>query len=80
MGCDSLDLGNGQLAIVCTRGRAKTKRCSHGGCFAKGALLCDFKLANGRTCDAPICKKHSTHTGPDTDYCLPHAHVMAERC
>ncbi len=77
MPCTPIKLGDAN-AIVCTRGRSKGKRCSHGGCFRVHTVLCDFKLANGKTCDAPLCKAHAHHTGDDTDYCLPHAEVMAE--
>jgi hypothetical protein len=34
--------------------------------------LCDFKLEGGKTCDAPMCDKHATRIGRNTDYCPQH--------
>lgn len=34
--------------------------------------LCDAPLANGKTCDAPICPSCATSGGEDIDYCPDH--------
>lgn len=77
MPCDRYDFGNGVTAIVCRRGQ-RTKRCSSPGCVSAAPLLCDYPLANGKTCDKPVCKAHSEtdKTKPDTDYCAPHARLL----
>jgi hypothetical protein len=34
--------------------------------------LCDYPIGKGRTCNAPICQKHSTPGGKGIDYCPDH--------
>ena len=43
-------------------------------CGDRGALLCDFILpATGKTCDRPMCAKHTTKgKEPKTDFCREH--------
>jgi hypothetical protein len=38
-------------------------------------LLCDYPVGNGKTCDKPMCAKHSTSGGKDIDYCPDHKHA-----
>lgn len=42
-------------------------------CCAMSSYLCDFELANGKTCDAPICDEHARQIGPDRHLCPTHA-------
>lgn len=61
----------GGVAIVCgPRGRGRSKRCRW--CSSKADLLCDHPVAEGRTCDAPICKAHAHEVGPDRHLCPEH--------
>lgn len=41
-------------------------------CGAMSTRLCDFKLSNGKTCDAPMCDAHSHRVGANTDFCRLH--------
>jgi hypothetical protein len=41
-------------------------------CLAPSSFLCDHKLPNGKTCDAPLCAEHATEVGPDRHYCPRH--------
>lgn len=63
--------------IICTRGGSKI-RCKY--CGFPGNKLCDYPLSGikgGKTCDAPMCEKCATHVPPDSDYCKPHAAMIA---
>lgn len=42
-------------------------------CCAMSDILCDWKLADGGTCDAPLCYDHATEIGPDEHLCPAHA-------
>lgn len=54
--------------IICTR--REFKRCRY--CGRAANLLCDYKLPNGKTCDAPICPRCSVPIGAGLDYCRLH--------
>lgn len=41
--------------IICSR--TKVKRCAY--CDRPPERLCDYRLANGKTCDTPMCAGHS---------------------
>lgn len=41
-------------------------------CDDISTLLCDWKLEQGGTCDAPLCAKHGTAVGPDLHLCPIH--------
>ncbi len=69
MPCERHKLSNGGLVIVCSRGRQPRAKCS---CGRPAPLLCDYPIGT-KTCDAPICKKCATHTGPNRDLCPEHA-------
>ena len=63
--------------IICTRGQ-RTKPCKY--CGRPSNKLCDYPLSGikgGDTCDTPMCEHCATHVPPDTDYCKPHAAMMA---
>lgn len=73
MTCESVDLGSGQRAIVCS----PTKRCK---CGRRATLLCDWKVPTKKsgTCDAPICDRCTTSPAPDKDLCAKHARAFEE--
>ncbi len=80
MTCTKIDLGNGAVAIVCSRGRKPGPPCRT--CGSDSPYLCDFPLkgrAAGRTCSAPMCEKHRHSLGPNVDYCPTHARMHAEQ-
>lgn len=78
MTCTPIDLGNGNYAIVCSRGskpRALCSACKH----RTHELLCDHPLAGklvGRTCSAKLCRKCAA-TVDGKDLCPPHARAHA---
>lgn len=41
-------------------------------CCAISVLLCDWKLGDGSTCDAPLCDAHGVVIGPDKHLCPIH--------
>jgi hypothetical protein len=57
--------------------RARRKQCST--CGAPADKLCDYVIAEGKTCDAPICGKCALHREPDCDYCKEHKYQLLER-
>ncbi len=67
-----VDLGHGNYAIVCTRGRQQ-KRCYV--CQRPAPVLCDYPVAANKsgTCDRACCKTHSKSVGKGRDYCAEHA-------
>jgi hypothetical protein len=66
MTCHVVKAG-GVMAIVCTSGR--TMRCACGG---PGALLCDWKLGKGKTCDTPMCQGCAKEVAPEKHLCRAH--------
>lgn len=76
MSCEKVDLGNGNFAITCGRGRpAKAAPCSF--CRARPhTKLCDFELAPGRTCDRKMCDRCATSVGTEKDHCPNHNQVQ----
>lgn len=78
MTCNTIDLGNGETAIVCSRGR-KPRRCTV--CNRNRiAVLCDFPLAGkktGKTCSRGLCERCAVHVGPDRDLCPAHGKAEA---
>ena len=41
-------------------------------CMAISTILCDWKLDDGRTCDAPLCAEHAHDMGKDRHLCDLH--------
>jgi hypothetical protein len=76
--CTPINLGNGNVAIVCTRGGRPRTLCS--ACKSRvHELLCDHPLAGklvGRTCSAKLCRRCATHVD-GKDLCPPHARAHA---
>jgi DNA adenine methylase len=77
MSCQRIDLPGGSI-IACSRGAKPKAPCSVPGCDRPHAALCDFRLKNGRTCDAKLCASHRTKAGSDVDYCPPHSKMGEE--
>ena len=64
--CIHIKLPGGGVAIARVA-KQRTPKCQF--CGASGAsLLCDFRLPDGKTCDASC----STPVGADLDYCVDH--------
>jgi hypothetical protein len=71
MKCDTIDLGQGQFAIVCTRGRRHN--CEF--CSRYATKQCDFPiLKDGKqtTCSKFICDRCAVAQSPGIDFCGPH--------
>lgn len=74
--CKWINLPNGGVAHV-NMGHSKPKRCkfcTHG----TGAMLCDFTVGQGKTCDAPMCERCATEVGLDLHHCPTHKGKTAE--
>lgn len=41
-------------------------------CADFSALLCDWPIISGVTCDAPLCKAHACEVGQNRHYCPRH--------
>lgn len=72
MTCQLIRTPTGMI-VVCARGRRPHQVCSVPGCGRDARRLCDERLANGQTCDKPLCTSHAVSIGPDQDLCPPHA-------
>lgn len=57
--------------IVCQRGVQARAKCV--SCHRPHTKLCDFEIAPGKTCDAPLCGSCATSGGTNVDYCREHA-------
>lgn len=67
MACHHVKLPGSPGVIVCTRGRRR--RCQ---CGATASLQCDWKVGEGKTCDAHICPGCAREVGPDKHLCPTH--------
>jgi len=76
MPCERLPMGDGAVAIVCTRGRRVRQRCDEPGCHRPMVALCDWPVAGG-TCSRRVCVGHQRHQVRNVDYCPTHARVGA---
>lgn len=83
MPCTTVNLGNGNFVITCSRGRKPKALCEV--CRERPhEVLCDFQLSGakaGKTCDRKMCRQCAAHVGHDRDMCPPHAklaHTQAE--
>ena len=77
MPCEKKDLGDGSVAIVCSR--RPSYRCVH--CGRRADLLCDFPVIRGKTkgtCDARLCGACTTKAD-GMDLCRPHAGLWADQ-
>lgn len=71
MGCERIDMGKGNFAFVCSRGRKAKPKCK---CGREARYQCDDETAPGQTCDAYICPTCATWARKkvDTHYCPEH--------
>jgi len=68
--CVHVDLGGGSFAIARIAGK-RPEPCRF--CRKKPSeRLCDWKVAGGKTCDAPMCAECAIHVGKDKDICPAH--------
>jgi hypothetical protein len=77
MPCREIDLGDGGVAIACTRG-SHAPQCQTPGCTYPGAFQCDYPVTrDGKagTCDRHCCASHRVHVGVNRDYCGSHARL-----
>lgn len=51
---------------------ALTHRAGTMHCRCISAFLCDWKVSDGRSCDAPLCADHAHQVGPDEHLCPIH--------
>lgn len=72
MKCSTLRIG-GHAVIAC--GPKRIEACVR--CRAPASKLCDWKIGNGKTCDATVCDSHATSVGDDKDLCPKHAYAWA---
>lgn len=60
---------DGMYVILCGP-RRTPKNCLV--CKRPSSRLCDFRLASGKTCDAPLCSSCTVRVGADVDHCPSH--------
>lgn len=74
MKCWTVKIPGGPTAIVCGS-KPRTKPCykQSDGCSGRGEFLCDYPVAEGKTCDRPCCRAHAKRIGEDRDHCVEHA-------
>lgn len=66
----------GMTGFVC--GPApRTPKCKCGSGRA-ACLLCDWKMGEGKTCDAKLCSRCTTQPATDKDLCPAHAKAWSE--
>ncbi len=68
--CTWIDAGDDFGPIVVCGPKPRRRRCS--ACRELGDLLCDFPVADGKTCDKPLCRRCAVSVGPDLDHCPGH--------
>lgn len=79
MQCRAVKVGE-VTAIVCGKFKEAAK-CRW--CGRPSTKLCDYplssrgELADGKTCDAPMCDAHARNAGPNKDLCPEHAKSAA---
>jgi hypothetical protein len=75
---ETFRMPGGGSAIVCFSGR-RPPTLTPCRCGARSTIQCDFPIADGRTCDAYLCRRCAIHQGPDRDYCPDHQPALPER-
>jgi hypothetical protein len=82
MTCYVLPSKHGTI-IACARPRQRDRKCRFCGEWG-AALLCDYPVKRGKTCDQVMCarcavKQPARHIdGDSVDFCPPHARAAAE--
>jgi len=72
MHCQRVQMPNGLFAILCSSGQVRRQVCRCRSCAQPAPFLCDFRLGNGKTCDAPICADHAWQPAEDKHLCPQH--------
>jgi hypothetical protein len=75
MGCSVQQLENGAIRIMC--GPDPKTLCEVSGCDEDHMALCDYSVADGKTCDKRMCEVHRTQAGNNMDYCPDHRGAAA---
>jgi len=68
MVCRIVPMPGGGRAFVCGP-KPRRQRCA---CGKPADLLCDWKLGDGKTCDAPLCAACAIEPAPDKHLCRTH--------
>lgn len=61
----------GGSAIVCM-GRPRLRSCPNCGQKTRDPRECDWKIGDGKTCDAKLCERCSFSPSPGKDLCPEH--------
>jgi hypothetical protein len=69
--CDRIRTAFDVVAIVCGRRNCARKHCRV--CGEHASRLCDAAIADGDTCDAPLCVRHANTIGRNRHLCPRHA-------
>lgn len=81
MGCDRVELGNGDFVIACSRG-VRRPRCQEVGCSNPSAAQCDYPVKRrapaSQTCDRRMCARHRRPQPEfsNTDFCPTHDRMV----
>jgi len=75
MRCRVQQLENGAIRIMC--GPDPKTLCEVSGCDEDHLALCDYPVADGKTCDKRMCEAHRTRAGSNIDYCPDHRAAAA---
>jgi hypothetical protein len=75
MRCSVQQLENGAVRIMC--GPDPKTLCEVSGCDEDHMALCDYPVADGKTCDKRMCEVHRTRAGNNIDYCPDHRAAAA---
>jgi hypothetical protein len=70
MRCSVQQLENGAVRIMC--GPDPKPLCEVSACDEDQMALCDYPVADGKTCDKRMCEVHRTRSGNNMDYCPDH--------
>ena len=52
--------------------------CSSEKCSDVSGFLCDFPVAEGKTCGIPLCASHAYEIAPNIHYCSAHLLIWNE--
>jgi hypothetical protein len=72
MACNVIYQGGKPIGMMCGARRV-ARAC--GWCNKRHTKLCDQKLPEGRTCDAPMCADHAFGVGKNEDLCPQHRKI-----
>lgn len=75
MSCYTIHLPNGGFGFLCGR---FGPHCGDANCGDVGTFLCDFPVADGKTCDMALCDMHAFEAAPEIHYCPGHVLLWRE--